>query len=547
MDTLSDQTDLIRDFTGTGDITAPVILTNLAGEFLLANDAAQTLLRSSGIHLVSISDLFEARVRQFTQRLAELAVTEAGSGPLSAVLPSAGGGEQWQVLVSSVSNSGGEVQRLSWQIRPLLVRRGIDYDQLTWLEFLSGAPRALHASLDLEDTLQIVASTCVPFMADWCTIDLVGSADSYLRRAAVYHVDPDKAQAVYAMRRRYPVTQPDHHPVVNVVRTGTPVLISRFSDDRLDGMTRDEEHRSFIDSLELGSGMIVPLPANGGIMGAITFCTAESGRNYTEADLQRGVEYANQAALAIGNARTHQHAVQVSSIREHYLSVASHELRTPLAVVGGFATMLARHLEKPEPERETIDMLTTELQHGVDRLESLTEDLLVASSLQQTPHLNDLERVDLLELLDDIVQRLTVVHPEAEGQIIVSGDENLTGCWNADLLDRAFSNLIANAIKYSPDGIDVRVVAVDNGAGHAKVSISDSGIGISEEDQESLFLPFTRGGNARRVSDGTGLGLYITMQIIEQHHGTMDLHSTPGEGTTFVVVIPRERKTSAGL
>lgn len=408
----------------------------------------------------------------------------------------------------------------------------------TWHAFLSDASLRIHGSADAESTLETIASTAVPALADWCTIDLLDARDQFLRRAVVWHADREKAAEVAQMRRRYPVTRDDHHPVMSVVTDGEPVLIHSFDNANVQRMTRDDAHYQFIQSLGMRSSMIHPLAVDGNVLGAITFASAESKRLYTEADMERAAGYARHAALALSNILRYQKADEVSRIREHYLSVASHEIRTPLAVVSGFAALLIRQFETGTPDQERVETLLGELRQGVDRLESLTEDLLVASSVERERKSLEFEEVDLVELASEVIQRVRVANPDLNGNIRLTGESEVLGHWSPSLLDRALSNLIGNAVKYSADEVDVRVAVRKTSPHNASVEVSDAGIGVSETDYDLLFMPFMRGSVARRMSDGTGLGLYITRKIVDRHGGTIDVDSTPGRGSTFTVNLP---------
>ncbi len=101
------------------------------------------------------------------------------------------------------------------------------------------------------------------------------------------------------------------------------------------------------------------------------------------------------------------------------------------------------------------------------------------------------------------------------------------------------TNLVSNAMKYSPDGGEVRVRIDATAEGQSRIAISDRGLGISPEEQRELFKPFARGAAVQGRISGTGLGLYIVHQIIEAHGGTITVASTLGVGTTFTVTLPQ--------
>src|SRR5690606_2817182 len=126
-------------------------------------------------------------------------------------------------------------------------------------------------------------------------------------------------------------------------------------------------------------------------------------------------------------------------------------MRTPLAVVAGYADLLVRQFERESPNRERVAMLLDELRHGIDRLEALTEDLLVASSVHHSGDPLHFAPVDLVELVESVVQRFDIqTLTGRKHRFSVDAPDCLIGEWNAELLDRAVTNLVANAVKYSP-------------------------------------------------------------------------------------------------
>ncbi len=166
--------------------------------------------------------------------------------------------------------------------------------------FLAEASSVLASSLDYRATLSAVARLAVPRLADWCGVDVV-EEDGRLRRVAVAHVEPARVGEVWDMSRRY-VELPED-PVPSVVRTGAPLLLRRIPERLLRAFARDPEHLARLRAMQLRSLLIVPLRARDRTLGAITFVTAESGREYTDADLSQAEDLAGRAAVAVDNAR----------------------------------------------------------------------------------------------------------------------------------------------------------------------------------------------------------------------------------------------------
>jgi signal transduction histidine kinase len=151
----------------------------------------------------------------------------------------------------------------------------------------------------------------------------------------------------------------------------------------------------------------------------------------------------------------------------------------------------------------------------------------------------DLEEVDVAEEVRDTVRLFQAQAEEAEIDLSVDAPASLDARLDASALHRCCSNLVSNAIKYTEAGgsVSVRVQAADD---QVVVEVEDTGVGIDPELQETLFEPFEQSGNgALQGEDGTGLGLAITHRLVSLVDGTIDVDSTPGEGSTFAVTVPR--------
>jgi PAS domain S-box-containing protein len=228
--------------------------------------------------------------------------------------------------------------------------------------------------------------------------------------------------------------------------------------------------------------------------------------------------------------------------RDDFLSAAAHDLKSPLASIKGFAQLLRRNLNR----RETVDR--EKILEGLDRIESTTArmtsligELLDATALQLDQPL-DLRRrpTDLVALAERVVsdQQQTTDHHHL---MVESAQEELTGEWDADRLERVLANLLSNAIKYTPEGGDI-VVRVDcerdGGQDWAVLEVQDCGLGIPAADLPHIFERFRRGRNVTGEIAGTGIGLSGSKQIVEQHGGTIRVASREGVGSTFTIRLP---------
>jgi len=174
--------------------------------------------------------------------------------------------------------------------------------------FVAEASELLASSLDYETTLANLATLAVPRFADWCTIDMV-EEDGSIQRLTVAHVDPDKVRWAHELAERYPPDADAPYGVPNVIRTREPELFKEIPDELLREATTDApELYDILQELGLKSSLCVPLVARDRALGAITFVSAESGRQYEDSDLATALDLARRAAISVDNARLFREA-----------------------------------------------------------------------------------------------------------------------------------------------------------------------------------------------------------------------------------------------
>ena len=176
------------------------------------------------------------------------------------------------------------------------------------MTFLAEAGQLLASSLDYSRTLRRLAQLCVPRLADWCAIDILGP-DGEIERLAVAHEDPEKVRWAQELQERYPPDPDAQHGVANVLRTGEPEFLPTIPQELVDeAIGDDEELRRIVDELGLTSSIAVPLTARGRTLGALSLVTAETHPPFTKADFELAVELARRAAFAVDNARLYREA-----------------------------------------------------------------------------------------------------------------------------------------------------------------------------------------------------------------------------------------------
>jgi len=221
------------------------------------------------------------------------------------------------------------------------------------------------------------------------------------------------------------------------------------------------------------------------------------------------------------------------------LAMIAHELGNPLTVAMGNMRIASRFLEMDDV-RNLRDLIG-DSREALDRLAGLTKQI-VSASRNESPRM-ELEIHPLLPIVKKAADwtRKTAEDKGISFEERVCEDYILVDCSPDDLLS-VFTNLMSNAVRYTPAGgtITVHCQAHED---HARVSVTDTGIGIKEEDRQHIFDRFYRGAEGREMArGGLGMGLNIARGIVEAHHGRIELDSEPGKGSTFTVYLPLVRE-----
>lgn len=232
---------------------------------------------------------------------------------------------------------------------------------------------------------------------------------------------------------------------------------------------------------------------------------------------------------------------EAERLKDEFIGIAAHELRTPLAVLKGFVQTLlvqtarGRGAQLADWQMEAIQ----DIDQATARLVELTEDLLDVTRLQAGRLSLHLEPADLVALTRRVVSRLQVTS-ERHPITVRSEPEYVVASVDVHRFEQVLTNIINNAVKYSPEGgkIDILVCA-DLKTRSAILSVQDHGIGIPASQQARIFGRFTRADNARaREIGGTGLGLYLSRELVERQGGRIWFESIENQGSTFFISLP---------
>ncbi|TCL86426.1 two-component system sensor histidine kinase SenX3 [Curtobacterium sp. PhB142] len=225
---------------------------------------------------------------------------------------------------------------------------------------------------------------------------------------------------------------------------------------------------------------------------------------------------------------------RIDEVRRDFVANISHELKTPIGAIGLLSETLVIAADDPAHVKKFAAQLITES----ERLGALTKDIIELSRLQSVDALENSEETGVDKIVQAAVDANEVVARARSIEIIRAKKSKLRVMGDPGLLQVAVSNLIANAVKYSPDGTRVGV-GVRSAKGFVEIAITDQGVGIPEADLDRVFERFYRVDPARsRATGGTGLGLAIVKHVVGNHGGDVRVWSQPGKGSTFTIRLP---------
>lgn len=291
-----------------------------------------------------------------------------------------------------------------------------------------------------------------------------------------------------------------------------------------------------VAQVDAGSTLVLAMQRGGRSVARLELV---AGRDLDASDLQSLRALVELITAAIVNASLYasqQEALrnlqELDALKTVFLGTASHELRTPATAIAGFASLLAESWERfgDDQRRDFVGRIDA----NARSLSAVVQDLLDFSLLDGGTVALTIEPVDLPALVQGVVARLSSVLTDHEIALHVDPAPNVDGDVNG--LERAVTNLLTNAVKFSPPGTTVTVAAGASPEGGAEVSISDQGPGIAPEERARVFTRFYRGAGDEVVQTrGVGIGLSVVAELVARLNGEVILDEAPGGGARFTI------------
>lgn len=404
-------------------------------------------------------------------------------------------------------------------------------DHLTQMSRLSELGRAVNATLDLGSVLDHIVSNA---------LDLVGGDEG-----TILMLGEDKSELVLASYHG-PVPEEDLEPRVSlerslageVARTRKALLITDVDAARL-SQDRGQQRRT------VHNHMCVPLLRGDSLSAVLEVAHTKGNSAFTTEDLNALGFFAEHAVIALGNARTFEREretiaqlEELDHLKDDFVAMVSHELRSPLTAIIGAAKTVARKGQDMSSDQHEIfmDMIVRQ----ADRMLRLVEDFLTAARMDSGMRKMRRELIDLSGVAERVIDDLKHARVGEQRIVRLTADPPRPEVWGDRVaIEQILSNLVENALKYSPASCPV-AVTVQASESEATIEVADEGQGISPEQLGTIFDRYRQveDGGDRKVG-GVGLGLFIVKNLVDAHRGTINVESELGAGATFKVWLPK--------
>ncbi|HEX9653173.1 MAG TPA: PAS domain S-box protein, partial [bacterium] len=410
-------------------------------------------------------------------------------------------------------------------------------------KFLVDIGQIFHSSLKMSEVVEAIVNKGGRVIGEFCSLWLLDANSENLIPQATFHEKPELIELFHRGCAAYPC-RIRGNDIGGVVLTGQPLLMSRpfpqeLSDFSLTPFGLLDQERA-INSL-----MILPLRARNRIIGVMVFLQFQHKRKYKPEDLHLAKELTDRAALAIENARLFEEAGQkarelekANKLKSEFLANVSHELRTPLNAIITLSDILIRGIPG-DLNAEQVRQLQI-VQRSGSNLLSLINDILDLSKIEAGKIEPIYSRIPIRAVVEETIEHIRplCIRKRLELEYLPSRDVPEFVYTDQDKLTKALTNVLSNAVKFTNKG-KISVLMHWQEDNKLRIDVSDTGIGIPDDQLEDIFKEFQQVDSSdSRKYGGTGLGLAITRKVLAILGGAISVTSQLGKGSSFSIVVP---------
>ena len=398
-------------------------------------------------------------------------------------------------------------------------------DAYQLIQTLYSVTKTVSSTLNLNEVLDLIARSAAEAMqARACSIMLVDQSGNTIDTVASFGLSDQYLSTS-------PIDADQICYVSEALSVGQPTIVPDTSKEGNVPCARAARAEG------LASILCVPLLIRNKPGGVLCVYSNKPG-HFIERDAEFLAALANAGATAVENARAYEALETADKAKSDFVRLVTHEFRSPLSAVQSMLRLLELGIVDPltEQQKDLVQRSQRRLSHLLD----LVKDLLEVAAGKMELLQSEKRTVRLNDIIGKVNESMMLRAVEKGIQYTIDlGTEPLSLTGVEDSLERMVMNLVSNAVKYTPGGgtVTVKAWCEDD---EIRLEVADTGIGIPEEALPRIFDEFYRARNAKDVEvDGTGLGLVIVRDVVEQHGGSISIHSQEGKGTTFSIRLPQ--------
>ncbi len=418
-------------------------------------------------------------------------------------------------------------------IRDISERKNYEEQQ----RLLNAISQELAETIDFETTLNRTVELAVPEIGDWCLIHILDSGKK-LQLRAIKHADPAQQILLEKALGLHIIKEYATSGVMKVAKTGMTMFVPSLTKKHIEEIFSNPETRKiFTEQLKFRSFISVPLKSRGNVLGTLTIGLGYSGRNFSDHDRPLVEDLAQRVSFSLENGKLYSEALNAIRDREDVVSVVSHDLKNPLSSIRLSSQFLEKQL-KNKPEHSSLLRHVENILSATNSMNGLIYNILDIEKIKAGTFSIDLQNIMIEPLLKSVKDIFTPLAQDKKIDLrFIPETFDLEMICDPNRVIQIFSNLIGNAIKFTPPGgkVIVKLEFIDH---ELHVCVEDNGPGMSAEFRSHLFDRYWQAKETSQM--GSGLGLYITKGIITAHGGKIWVESTPGKGSQFYFTLPEK-------